>query len=206
MLRRTNIIILINQGEVMNRLTDLMIDIETMGTDPDAPVTSIGCAAYNLYDPTAEIKTFYVDLNWDEQVDSGKRKVSAGTIKFWLSQKPEAQKPLLKKVDEQVAESLLKFSKFVEDTFGKEVFYVWGNGPHFDMTILESLHKDYKMRVPWKYNKVNDLRTLMRIGKVDKDDVVREGVYHNALDDSLHQIKLAHLAMSKIGNKGVVNE
>lgn len=159
---------------------DIMIDIETLGTEVDAPVISIGAVAFDL---TKVHDTFYVALDVAQQIDSGKRLVDVDTIKWWLSQSGAAKK-VFKEKAESTKFGLEQLSQFIK-SFGKDT-YVWGNGATFDISILESLLYDYDVSCPWKYNKIMDYRTIKRfLGKDIKVD--RKGTYHNAVDDAVTQ-------------------
>lgn len=159
---------------------DIMIDIETLGTRTDCPVISIGAVAFDLnkiYDK------FYIALDVKDQIDSGKRKVDADTIKWWMSQ-GDAAKKVFKENFKDNSVGLSEFAYWIITFKGEK--YVWGNGATFDISILESLMYDYGIDIPWKYNKIMDQRTIKRF--LGKDiEMVRKGTYHNAIDDALTQ-------------------
>lgn len=162
---------------------EIMIDLETLGTSNKAPVVSIGCVAFDgkvIYDQ------LYLTLNLKEQIDIQKRLVDADTLQWWFSQSNDVR-AVFKENKKGVVESLTELTQFINKFEAKKV-YVWGNGANFDITILESLYKDFELKVPWKYGKIMDLRTIRRfLGGNEKIKV--EGVKHNALSDALAQAK-----------------
>jgi len=78
----------------------------------------------------------------------------------------------------------------------------WGNGSVFDITILEGwfdrvnplTDANYEDIYPWKYWNIADLRTLVRLARINIKHIPFTGDKHNALADALHQIKIAHIA------------
>ena len=70
--------------------TDLMIDLETLGTTPETPVISIGAVFFNP--ETKKLgPTFYLPLAVDEQISRG-RKPTGATLKWWMQQSNAAKK------------------------------------------------------------------------------------------------------------------
>lgn len=65
----------------------------------------------------------------------------------------------------------------------------WGNGSTFDITILEAWFNAVGVRCPWKFWNVRDVRTAVDLLGINPKEFTRDGTYHNALDDCLHQIK-----------------
>ena len=64
---------------------------------------------------------------------------------------------------------------------------LWGNGADFDNTILGSLYDAFGLRKPWSYSRNRCYRTMKNIGIGPRKPQVREGIYHNALDDAITQ-------------------
>lgn len=163
--------------------TDLMIDLETLGTDSETPVISLGAA---FFDPTTKVMgpTFYMALDVSEQIKRG-RKPTGDTIKWWMSQTDSAKKVFHEKAKPAV-EVLQTFITWFKATSPKA--HVWGNGSTFDISIMEHIFRDYGLECPWSHTKVMDLRTFRRFqGKGAK--VINVGTAHNALDDAVAQAK-----------------
>lgn len=170
---------------------DVMIDIETLGTSFKCPVISIGAAAFDL---TSVLSTHYTALDVAQQIDSGTRLADASTIKWWMSQS-NAAKTVFKEDAIKVEKALEALTNYIK-SLDADV-YVWGNGATFDISILESLYADYKMPVPWKYNRVMDQRTIKRfLGK--NIDIIRKGTYHNAVDDAVTQAEFIQACLKTL--------
>lgn len=185
---------------------DIMIDLETLGTKADSHVISIGACAFDIeYERITNV--FYGVLDYADQQKLG-RTIDFQTVKWWLSQSDEAKKVFDSKpsVSEGVFGSalstfevrysssvLLQFIEWVESIEDRTV---WGNGSTFDISIMENLLHAFDTRVPWRYTKVNDLRTFVRfLGKGKK--VEKLGITHNALDDAISQAQYVINALKK---------
>jgi len=170
-----------------------MIDLETLGTNTDAPIISIGAAWFDI--PSRKIgETFYLVLDVAEQMDSRKRFADASTIKWWMSQS-DAAKNVFKDGARSSQEVLQLFRDWVMKTSGAgknskatRKCFPWGNGSGFDITLMESIFKSYNIECPWLFYNIMDLRTYRRFVGNNKK-VEKLGTDHNALDDSISQIK-----------------
>lgn len=181
--------------------TEAMVDIETLGTNYDAVVLSIGACAFNLhewdeYDGIVEDKDrgFHIRLNLEEQVDAG-RKVDINTVAWWFSQNKAAQASLqLDKEGCHVHEALNLFDEWWERAGGgKHKLQSWGNGPNFDQKIVTSLYYSFGRIPPWYYRQEKCLRTLRQLaGNPDwKKLGIPQGLHHNAYEDSVYQVLCA---------------
>lgn len=162
-------------------MNDLMIDLETLGTDPETPVISLGAV---FFDPTTKKigNSFYMALDVTEQIARG-RKPTGETLKWWFSQSDAAKKVFHEKA-RPASEVLTLFAQWFKATNPKA--FVWGNGSTFDISIMEHMFKDYKIEKPWNHTKVMDLRTFKRF-KAGGEQIKKSGVAHNALDDAVSQ-------------------
>lgn len=181
-----------------DKSTDIMIDLETLGTKNNCPVISIGACVFDINEKAIK-SSFYCTLDLESQIDSGIRVPDSDTIKWWMNQ-ANAAKKVFKEKPIKTFEGLYEFKKWVEKNAGKSA-KVWGNGSGFDISIMESLFSDFGVECPWKFYNVMDLRTFRRfIGKNKK--VEKIGVNHNALDDAKSQaayvIKMVHNVDNKV--------
>lgn len=179
------------------RRTDIMVDIETLGTSEASVVLSVGAVAFNRRDPSVPFTTLYLGFGtgdcWKEQVEKG-RVMDRDTIIWWNKQTPDAQKVLKVKNVDNVLDALNQFVAFVDQT-GVEPL-VWGNGASFDNVILASLLKTYGVKQPWKYWNDRCYRTMK--GEHQHDPIERQGVHHNALDDAIHQARILQSIYTKL--------
>ncbi len=175
---------------------NLSIDLETMGTAPDAPITNIGAVFFDT--DTGQLgKEFYCKVSLPSNMDHG-RIPSASTIEWWLNQEKAAQQELTGGRRETLPNALYSLTFFIHSnqSFSDKVC-PWGNGATFDISILENAYKCVEGKggvVPWKFWNVRDVRTIVALGQdigIDaKNQIPFDGVAHNALADAKHQAKV----------------
>ncbi len=108
----------------------LMIDLETMGKNPDAPIISIGAI---FFDPQTGDMGPEFSKTIDLETAGGV--IDRDTIKWWLKQSREAQSAIM--TDEiPLDDALLQLREFIDENSGEFFIQVWGNGANFDNTIL----------------------------------------------------------------------
>ncbi|HEB1319347.1 TPA: 3'-5' exoribonuclease [Escherichia albertii] len=174
----------------------LMIDLETMGKNPDAPIISIGAI---FFDP----QTGDMGPEFSKTVDleSAGGVIDRDTIKWWLKQSREAQSAIM--TDEiPLDDALLQLREFIDENSGEFFVQVWGNGANFDNTILRRSYERQGIPCPWRYYNDRDVRTIVELGKaIDFDArtaIPFEGERHNALDDARHQAKYVSAIWQKL--------
>lgn len=168
-----------------------MIDLETLGTHPNAPIISIGAVWFDLEKKKIG-DTFYMVLDVADQIDSKVRFADSSTIKWWMSQ-ADAAKNVFKEGAQPTKQVLELFRKWIMAHAGSKAktatkkCFPWGNGSSFDITLMETIFADYDVACPWMFYNVMDLRTYRRfIGKGKK--IEKLGTDHNALDDAVSQV------------------
>lgn len=173
--------------------THLMVDMETMGNSPDAPIVSIGAV---FFDPSTGNTgaEFYRVVSLESSMSFG-MKPDASTIQWWLKQSPEARSAIL--VDEAMGllETLELLADFIAENAanGSHTVQLWGNGCSFDNVILRRAYAltDTPFAVPFWNDR--DVRTMVELGKSvginPRYDIPFEGDMHNALSDARHQVK-----------------
>ncbi|MBS6489682.1 3'-5' exoribonuclease domain-containing protein [Citrobacter freundii] len=173
--------------------THLMVDMETMGNSPDAPIVSIGAV---FFDPSTGNTgaEFYRVVSLESSMSFG-MKPDASTIQWWLKQSSEARSAIL--VDEAMGllETLELLADFIAENAanGSHTVQMWGNGCSFDNVILRRAYAltDTPFAVPFRNDR--DVRTMVELGKSvginPRYDIPFEGDMHNALSDARHQIK-----------------
>lgn len=173
--------------------THLMVDMETMGNSPDAPIVSIGAV---FFDPSTGNTgaEFYQVVSLESSMSFG-MKPDASTIQWWLKQSSEARSAIL--VDEAMGllETLELLAGFIAENAanGSHTVQLWGNGCSFDNVILRRAYAltDTPFTVPFWNDR--DVRTMVELGKSvginPRFDIPFEGEMHNALSDARHQVK-----------------
>ncbi|EHD7036334.1 exonuclease [Escherichia coli] len=174
----------------------LMIDLETMGKNPDAPINAL---AGKFFDPaTGEMGPEFsktIDLETAGGV------IDRDTIKWWLKQSREAQSAIL--TDEiPLDDALLQLREFIDENSGEFFVQVWGNGANFDNVILRRSYERQGIPCPWRYTNDRDVRTMVALGLVMDFDarsvITFEGERHNALHDARYQAKYVSAIWQKL--------
>ena len=177
----------------------LMIDLETMGTNTNAPIVVIGAV---FFDPqTGEIgPVFYIVISLTDAMNTG-AVPDGGTIKWWLKQSSEARAAILTG-QVKLKDSLSRFREFINEYSDEKFVQVWGNGATFDNAILRTSYERLDIPCPWRYHNDRDVRTIVELGKaIDFDArtaIPFEGERHNALDDARHQAKYVSAIWQKL--------
>ncbi|ENT6542949.1 3'-5' exoribonuclease [Escherichia coli] len=174
----------------------LMIDLETMGKNPDAPIISIGAI---FFDPQTGDMGPEFSKTIDLETAGGV--IDRDTIKWWLKQLREAQSAIL--TDEiPLDDALLQLREFIDENSGEFFVRVWGNGASFDNVILRRSYERQGIPCPWRYCNDRDVRTIVELGKaIDFDArtaIPFEGERHNALDDARYQAKYVSAIWQKL--------
>ncbi|WP_284990836.1 exonuclease [Escherichia coli] len=177
----------------------LMIDLETMGTNTNAPIVVIGAV---FFDPqTGEIgPVFYIVVSLTDAMNTG-AVPDGGTIEWWLKQSSEARAAIL--TDQvKLKDALSRFREFINEYSDEKFVQVWGNGATFDNAILRTSYERLDIPCPWRYYNDRDVRTIVELGKtIDFDArtvIPFEGVRHNALDDARYQAKYVSAIWQKL--------
>ncbi|APL35605.1 3'-5' exoribonuclease [Escherichia coli] len=174
----------------------LMIDLETMGKNPDAPIISIGAI---FFDP----QTGDMGPEFSKTVDleTAGGVIDRDTIKWWLKQSREAQSAIM--TDEiPLDDALLQLREFIDENSGEFFVQVWGNGATFDNVILRRSYERQGIPCPWRYTNDRDVRTMVALGLVMDFDarttIPFEGERHNALHDARYQAKYVSAIWQKL--------
>ncbi|EOU6407040.1 3'-5' exoribonuclease, partial [Escherichia coli] len=174
----------------------LMIDLETMGKNPDAPIISIGAI---FFDPQTGDMGPEFSKTIDLETAGGV--IDRDTIKWWLKQSREAQSAIL--TDEiPLDDALLQLREFIDENSGEFFVQVWGNRANFDNVILRRSYERQEIPCPWRYTNDRDVRTIVALGLVMDFDarsvITFEGERHNALHDARYQAKYVSAIWQKL--------
>jgi len=164
-----------------NRIVEVMVDLETLDTGPDAHVLSIGACVMDN-----ELQQFYSVPGIDNQG----RSVNDDTIDWWLKQSKQARNESFRSTSVTLEQSLVSFANWWKSI---KATRIWAHGKDFDVTILTHAYQQYELKCPWRFWLTQDTRTLIKFSEKLFDgenfEPDRTGTYHNALDDAIFQAK-----------------
>lgn len=170
----------------------VMVDLETMGSNSNAPIVSIGAV---FFDPNSGNTgaEFYTVISLESSMLFG-GVPDAGTIIWWLKQSSEARSAIAMADTITLIDALELFSDFISENSGAgSDVQVWGNGASFDNVILRSSYDRANIKCPWHFRNDRDVRTITEMGKAiginPRYDIPFDGDIHNALSDARHQVK-----------------
>ena len=156
----------------------IMLDLETLGNNPNSVIVAIGAVAFDSNGITDE---FYCAVDSESCVQSGLT-MDASTVEWWMEQSVEARAVFADENKVSIQQALLNFSEFC----GKDDF-VWGNGASFDNVILSNAYKKCRLPQPWMFWNDRCYRTIKSIYR--NLALQRIGTYHNALHDAESQAR-----------------
>lgn len=176
-------------------MNDIMVDIETLGTDYDAVITQIGACCFDRYSGEVGAE-FLCNVDIDSQLRLN-RVVSGGTIKFWFDQ-PKKNVTWIK--------NTVSFTRALNDLYiwikaksYKRTTNFWSHAT-FDFPILCSAYNMIEHKLPFSYRNLRDIRTLVDLSNI-KRTKVKEVKTHNALDDCVRQVKYCVECFNKLKGK-----
>lgn len=168
-----------------DEFTDIMVDIETVGTSPDRTgIIQIAAVKFNLEKRTV-CPTFFnnsltipAHRSWDED-----------TRLWWTRQKPGQLQEIMARQRpwRDVMEEFLVFAR------QRNSLTFWSKPTTFDYMFIQSYFKDADLPNPFHYNNVTDLKSYLKglhhPFPVPELNVPNVGDAHNALNDTLWQLK-----------------
>jgi exodeoxyribonuclease VIII len=166
-------------------MSEIMLDLETMGTASDAAIIAIGAVAFS---DEGILSEFYATVDLQDSVNNG-LKMDPATVMWWLQQSSSAREQFAKPGNPLV-HTLEDFSEWVRSAGGIPV--VWGNGADFDNVILGNAYLAVNKPRPWSFWNNRCYRTLKSLAP--NIPYVRPVIAHHALHDAraqaLHLIEI----------------
>jgi hypothetical protein len=166
---------------------DVMVDLETTGTSPDRTAIlqiagvkfdlETGRVSHDFFDRCLEIPPHRF---WDE-----------GTRSWWSQQKRSVLLDILAK-QEPVGAVL---NDFVAWAHPATTYRFWSKPLSFDFPFIQSYMNDYGLPQPFHYRTAMDMNSFIRGRYFPLDvefdgHVTFDGDAHNALFDTLYQVKI----------------
>lgn len=192
-------------------VTDVMIDIETLGLNNTAPVVQIGAVAFNRYTGD-RVTEFFSRINLQDALNKGD--IEGDTLVWWLRQSEAARESLAGGPTEFTAEAVSRLSDFYMRAVAAsrdEDLPVWACGPVFDIGKLERLFELCDEQIPWAFYAIRDTRTIEDLSPVNRQQALAligwdrsKETAHDALSDCRYQVAyLTPMINSLVGDEQV---
>lgn len=130
-----------------------MLDLETLSSDPDAAIISIGACQFQEDGPIKN--TFQMNIQINEAIKYGS--YSAETLLWWMQQSPEIIAMSLRDAL-PIRHTFERFSSWVTDLGESDC---WSHAT-FDAPIFMWTYKKLGLKPPFSYKRLFDLRTHLR--------------------------------------------
>ena len=168
-----------------------MIDIEGLGTGPDAAILTIAAQSFDPFGTGYYDRHYYARITLESQEN---RRIQDDTLAWWATQ-PEAQAEAFAEDNriplEQALDELYKLA-WQHD-------YIWAQGPTYDINILEHAYKSYGKLQPWKFYRVRDSRTVLSLWP----ERPVPPTSHHALEDTRKQIDILQQTLKHLNVKDI---
>lgn len=174
-------------------MLDVMVDLETLGNIPGSTILSIGAVFFDAESQKLGAE-FYAVLDRASCAKAGLIEVPA-TLLWWAKQSTYAR-TVLKEAEGRSAYKLgiglATFGSWLLKNAAPRAdkVRVWGNGADFDNAFLACAYAAVGREPPWAFYHSRCFRTLKNL-LPEVIPAIREGTYHNALDDAKHQARHA---------------
>lgn len=168
-------------------MNDIMVDLETLDTRPTAVILSIGACLVNWRtgEPT---HPFYAVVDLASSREAGLTE-SQATMDWWSRQSAEARSVFTDPSAVSLQQALTGFAVYLQE-FDQKKVRIWGNGSDFDNVIMANAYDALGFDAPWRFYNNRCFRTVKNVFADRIQEPDRAGVYHNALDDALHQARI----------------
>jgi hypothetical protein len=169
----------------------LMIDIEGLGTGPDAAILTIAAQSFDPFGSGHYDRHYYARITLESQEN---RRIQDDTLAWWSTQ-PEAQ-----------AEAFAEDNRIPLDQALDELYklawqhdYIWAQGPTYDINILEHAYKSYNKTQPWQFYRIRDSRTVLSLWP----ERPVPPTSHHALEDTRKQISVLQQTLKHLNVKEI---
>lgn len=163
-------------------MRDIMLDLETMGSGPQAAIIAIGAVEFDI--PARQLgERFYTVVDLESAVDQGGI-MDAATVLWWMKQS-DAARAAFQRPGEGIGTALYRFVAWIRGRGPRADLRVWGNGAAFDNVILAAAYRRRHAPPPWDYWNDRCYRTVKALHPDVK--MQRTGDHHNAIDDAISQ-------------------
>lgn len=188
-------------------MTDIIIDIETLGTKPHSPIIEIGaCVVDNRTGEitsnfSRRVPTGYSFCDLAHSCFDGADDDKRNTVRWWIEdagRRDTLRKIMSRSVCVQEHAPLYEFCDWMmqQNVRADGNIRVWANGPQFDLVILQSAFDRYGIQRPWICWQERCVRTALEMANYEKGRVswIERGPRHRALNDARHEARKLYLS------------
>lgn len=193
----------------MNIFTDVMVDIETTGTDFSRnAIIQIAAVKFNY--TTGEVSEDFFDRclhihpgrEWDFE------------CRTWWSKQPQVLAQIQSRAEDPHTVVKAFYDWLLKDwpSTQQEGLQFWSKPSHFDHVFISNYFKMFGYDMPCHFRYARDLNSFMAglrgtptHPEFPNDEPVLQGEAHNALHDTIHQIRLL-LAMKAQTLQGTIEQ
>lgn len=189
----------------------VVLDLETLGTDSDAAIMTIGACAIDISKPLDlpdapdhYPNTFYARVSNHAKAPDLVGAINVDTVRWWLQQPANASIELCHGDAIPLGDALDKFTAWFADIINDtQSICVWGNGASFDNVILRSAYIRANRyaptyvrdnTTPWPWWNDRDLRTALMFAPAGFTKAAPV-VAHHALHDAVAQARNLHAVL-----------
>lgn len=166
-----------------------MIDIEGLGTGPDAAILTIAAQSFDPFGTGYYDRHYYARITLESQEN---RRIQDDTLAWWATQ-PKAQ-------EEAFAEdNRIPLDQALDELYrlAWQHDYIWAQGPTYDINILEHAYKSYNKTQPWQFYRIRDSRTVLSLWP----ERPVPPTSHHALEDTRKQINVLQQTLKHLNVK-----
>ena len=183
----------------------VMLDLETLGTEPGCAVVAIGAVQFGLSGPGPIIRS---ELERRVSIASNARAgltINGPTLEWWMAQAPEAIAATFHGERVDVWSACKDFARWVRGLGTPDApLRVWAKSPSFDCMVLEAAMRQTGQPAPWGFRDWRDVRTLEHAAALvgySLPETPAE-VKHSALADAKAQAYNAAKRLLFLASKG----
>lgn len=170
------------------RPSNIMLDLETLGTNPGCAILSIGAV---LFSGGRLHNEFYIRISLKNAQDYGLT-IDADTLQWWTQQPHDVFAEAMAG-EYSLDAALFKFRQWLENLHLPPNWTIWSNGASFDAPVLEAAFRKLRMQPPWTHPQERCYRTLRALDPVEPK--IEPTIKHHALEDAkaqaLHAMRIA---------------
>jgi hypothetical protein len=166
-------------------MSDVSIDIESLGTEPGAVILSIGAVVVDIAAGTVS-NLFSRNITVMSSLMAGLT-TDPETIAWWADPARDNARGYLSGNQVSLTFALTGLTAWLENN---DMTHIWAKPPKSDIGLLEAAYRACKLPIPWTHRQPLCVRSAIRWSGLDEKTIAFSGVEHVATDDAIHQAKI----------------